>query len=249
MKRVYFSIADNNNLVHYNKLLNSFKKFHPKEELLLVGEEQIKAVGDPNFFYRATPYIADQLFSQGYDEICKLDADQIITGNLDHIWEGDFDVAVVNNSNPREAKSYPVSVLNINPLAYVNCGFVVMKSKVFVKHWLGLCYSEHFPFYQMREQDFLNIMCFYMSEPFNGPYKVKFLDHSDKWHGLISKQYWPNVELIDNKMVLKKNEEWPIDGDKTIVAIHFAGGNDPKKGNYRLYFKPEVIKYLDGLIK
>lgn len=249
MKRVYFSIADNNNLVHFQKLANSFKMFNPKEELLLIGEDQVKATGDPHFFYRATPYVAKSLFDQGYDEVCKLDADQIITGNLDHIWEGKYDIAVVNNSNPREKEAYPVSVLDINPLAYVNCGFVVMKSKKFVEHWLGLCFSEHFPMYQFREQDFLNIMVFYMTEHFGGPYKAKLLDMSPKWHGLISKGYWPQVELIKDKLILKKNDEWPLDEDKEIVCVHFAGGNDPQKGNYRTKFKPEVVKYLDSLVK
>lgn len=249
MKRTYFSIADKNNLVHFQKLQNSFKKFHPKEELLLVGEEQVKATGDSDFYYRATPYIAKQLMEQGYDAVAKIDADTIITGNLDHIWEGEYDVACVNNSNPREMKTYPVSVLDISPLAYVNCGFVVMKSKKFVEHWLGLCFSEHFPMYQMREQDFLNIMVFYMTEHFGGPYTVKLLDMSNKWHGLISKGYWPSIELVGDKLILRKNDEWPIDEDKEIMAIHFAGGNDPQKGVYRTKFKPEVVKYLDSLVK
>ena len=249
MKKAYFSIADQKNMVHFQKLQNSFKKFHPKEELLLVTEEQVKATGDPDFYYRATPFIAKQLMDKGYDAVCKIDADTIITGNLDHIWEDEYDVACVNNGNPRETKAYPVSVLDINPLAYVNCGFVVIKSKTFVEHWLGLCYSEHFPQYQMREQDFLNIMVYYMTVHFGGPYTVKLLDMSSKWHGLISKGYWPSIELDGKKLILHKNDEWPIDEDKEIVAIHFAGGNDPQKGNYRTKFKPEVVKYLDRLVK
>jgi hypothetical protein len=250
MKRAYFTISDQNNLKFFVKLQNSFKKFHPNDELILFDEAQVQATGDPNFYYRATPFIADQLFKQGYDEVCKLDADTIITGNLDHIWEGDYDVAVVNNANPRETKAYPVSILDINPLAYVNCGFVVMKGKKFVEHWLGLCYSEHFPSYQMREQDFLNIMVFYMTEHFGGSYKVKLLDMSDKWHGLVSKGYWAQIELVDKKLILKKNDEWPLDGDKEIVAIHFAGGNDPKKmTDINIRFKPEVAKFLNELIK
>ena len=249
MKRAFFVPADNNNLKYANMLANSLKKFHPTEEIILFNEDQVKATGDPHFWYRATPALAKTLFDQGFDEVCKLDADTVITGNLDHIWEGDFDVAVVNNSNPREDKAYPVRLWNINPLAYVNCGFVVMKSKQFVDHWMGLCYSEHFQFYQFKEQDLLNIMVFYQSLLVGGQYKVKFLDKSDKWHGLISKGYWPQVELKDKDLVLPKNEEWPVDQDKKIVAIHWAGGNQPGKMNFKLHFKPEVVKYLEGLVK
>jgi lipopolysaccharide biosynthesis glycosyltransferase len=243
-KVVAVCVADNNNLVHYQRLLNSLRKFHTEEELplVLIGEEQIKGVPDNQFFYRATPILGQQ-FLQQYDTVVKLDADQIITGKIDHTWEGDFDVAVVNNSNPKEMKTYPVAVWDIHPLAYVNCGFVVMKSKEFVKHWLDLCYSPHFQKYQMKEQDLLNILVHY------GNYRVKMLDASEKWHGLIAKQYWAKCILKDGKLILPKNEEWPKDQDKEIVCIHFAGGNDTNKGNYNLYFKPEVSKWIDKLIK
>ena len=263
MKRAFFIPADNNNLKYANMLANSLKKFHPSEEIILFNEDQVKATGDPHFWYRATPALAKTLFDQGFDEVCKLDADTVITGNLDHIWEGDFDVAVVNNSNPREDKVYPVRLWNINPMAYVNCGFVVMKSKQFVDHWMGLCYSEHFQFYQYKEQDLLNIMVFYQSKLVGGNYKVRFLDKSDKWHGLISKGYWPEITIntthtctekicshnFQPELILRRNEEWPIDQDKKIVAIHFAGGNQPGKMNFKLHFKPEVVKRLEELVK
>ena len=249
MKRCFYTIADNNNLKYAQMMANSLKKFHPDIEVVLFGEEQVKATNDPHFYYRATPALAKTLFDQGFDEVCKLDADTVITGNLDHIWEEDFDVAVVNNSNPREDKAYPVRLWNINPLAYVNCGFVVMKSKAFVEHWLKLCMSEHFLNFQYREQDMANLLVYYFSVPFGGPYKVKFLDDSSKWHGLIWKGYEPQVILRDNKLILPKNNEWPKDEDKELVCWHVAGGNTPNKLNYRLKFKDEVIKYLDTLVK
>jgi lipopolysaccharide biosynthesis glycosyltransferase len=240
----FFTIADNNNLPYAKMMTNSLKKFHPDAEVIVVGEEQIKAYNDPMFFYRATPIIASELLEQ-YETVVKLDADQIITGDLSHIWEGKFDVACVNNSNPREYKAYPYTVWNIHPLAYLNAGFVVMKSKKFVDHWKQLCMSDHFNYYQMKEQDLLNIMVWYM----NYIYDIKLLDSSDKWHGLISKGYWPQIELRETLLVLPKNEEWPVDSDKQIVCLHWAGGNSPDKMNYRTRFKPEVVKYLDKLVK
>jgi hypothetical protein len=153
----------------------------------------------------------------------------------------DYDVACVNNSNPRELKKLEILVWNINPLAYVNCGFVAMRNKEFIEHWLGLCYSEHFYYYRYREQDLLNILAFY------GNYKVKLLDQGDSYYGLASKGYWNMIELRDGKLVLPKREEWP-DQDKEIKVIHVAGGNDPMKMNLRPYFKEEVIKHLEKLI-
>jgi len=244
LKVIAVTIATGNHMKHYERLKNSLRKFHSEEELplYLIDEKEIKTVPDDSFFYRATPIIGHK-FLQDFDVVIKLDADQIITGDISHVWEGDFDVAVVNNSNPREFKTYPVSVWDVHPLAYINCGFVVMKSKVFAKHWLDLCYSDHFVNYQMKEQDLLNIMVFY------GNYTVKFLDATPKWHGLIAKQYWSKCILKDGKLILPKNDEWPKDEDKEIVCLHWAGGNDVNKGNYKLYFKEEVSKWIDKLIK
>ena len=246
MKKAFFTIADKNNLQYYEKLKNSLNKFHPDIPLILIDEEKMRKYADIDFYYRATPIIASGLLEE-YDAVCKLDADQIITGSLDHIWDGDFDVAVVNNSNPREDATYPIRFLNIHPYSYVNCGFVVMKSKPFVKHWLGLCKSEHFINYQYREQDLLNLMIFYMDQRFGGPYGVRFLDTEESFHGLASKGYWPNIELKGKDLILPKGEEWP-DKDKKIVCLHWAGGNVGKM-NYRLNFKPDVVKRLDELVK
>lgn len=244
MKRVYWSIADSRNLKYFDYLKNSFLKFHPNEELILFGDEEIQLANDPLLFYRAAPYFTKKLMESGYDWVCKLDCDQIITASLNHIWEGGFDVAVVQNSNPREMKNYLVTVWDIDPLSYINCGLVVMKNKRFVDHWWRLCTSPHFDHYQMREQDLLNIMVFY------GEYAVKFLDRFDKWHGLISKGYWAQIELRDNKLILPKNEEWPTDSDKEIICLHYAQGNTPNKwGDINIRFQPEVAKYLQALIK
>lgn len=242
MKRAYFCIADNNNLEQFKTLEKSFKHFHPNEELILIGEKEVKETNDPHIFYRATPYFAKKLMDLGFDEVCKLDADQIILGNLDHIWNVKYDIGAVNNSNPKELKSVEVSVWDIHPMAYLNCGFVVMKSKEVVDHWLKLCYSPHFNSYQFREQDLLNIIAFY------GNYDVALLDSGNKWHGLISKGYWPQVEYRDGKFILPKGEEWPKDEDKEIVCIHWAGGNTVK-GNYKIHFKDEVADKISEILK
>lgn len=242
--RIAFCVADINNRKYYEMMKNSLRKFHTDEELplMLIEEFNIKRFRDPDFFYRATPLVADELISE-YETVIKIDADSIITGPLNAIWEGDFDVAVVNNSNPREMKTYPVSVLNIHPLAYVNAGFVVMKSPEFITFWKNFCMSTLFYSFQMREQDILNILVH------SGNYKVKRLDEGDSYYGLASKQYWPQIELEGDKLILRKNDEWPKESDKYIKVIHFAGGNSPDKMNYRIRFSPNVIKYLDNLFK
>ena len=239
---IAFSPADEKNMPLFEKMRNSLRKFHSEEELplKLIGPGELARISDPMKFYRMTPMIAKDLLDD-YETVIKLDADQIITGKLNHVWEqADYDVACVQNSNPREFKSYPVSVWDINPLLYLNCGFVAMRNKKFVDHWWDLCTSDHFNNYQMREQDLLNIMCFY------GDYKVRLLDMSKCWHGLISKGFWNLIELRGDKLILPKNEQWPRDEDKEIVCIHIAGGN-VNKDNLGIYFRPEVLRRLTWL--
>ena len=248
--RVAFIPADKNNLDYAEMLINSIRKFHNEDELPIeiIGEDKVKQLGDPNFWYRSTPIIAKALFKD-YETVIKLDADQICLGDLSHVWSGnDFDVACVYNSNPREDKAYPIRFMDVHPFSYVNCGFVVLKSKAFVEQWLNLCMSEHFNNFQYREQDLLNLMVWYMSERFGGPYKVKFLDEGPKWHGLIWRQYEPQVIVRDNKLILPKNDEWNKE-DKELVCWHAAGGQTPNKMNYRTRFQSDVIKYINSLVK
>ena len=250
--RAFFSIATGPYIPMFEMLKNSLRKFDKTSDFILFGENDIKQSNDPMILYRAAPYFAKKLFEQGYTEVCKLDADSIILGNLDHIWEGDYDVAVVNNSNPKEMKTYPVSVVDIHPLAYVNAGFVVMKSEQFVNNWFKLCYSDHFNSYQYKEQDLLNLIVFYFNNELGGPYKIKFLDNSDKWHGLIAKGYWPNAVLKNEKIILPENnsDNWPNDESKQLVVWTNAGGhNSPDKMKYRLFFNDEVTKFIDKLVK
>lgn len=243
-KVLAFTIADEKNLEYYKMLKNSFRHFHPDIDLRLVGGKELDDLlkKDPYFFYRATPAVALN-FIDDYNAVIKIDADSIITGDLSHTWTGEFDVGVVNNSNPRELKKYPVTVWNIHPLSYVNCGFVVMKSRRFIEHWLTLCASPHFQHYQMREQDLLNIMVFYMNKGLGGPYEVNFLDASPYAHGLVAKGYWIDMEKPDDRLVLPKNDEWNTE-DKVVKVLHAAGGNQDNKWNLNTQFKSEVSKWL-----
>jgi len=225
-KRIFFTIADNNNLVHYEKLKNSLNKFHPDIELRLFDQKFVESLGDPKFYYRATPILAMKLFNEGYDQVCKLDADQIITGSLSDIWDGDYDASCVLND-----PTYPIACWDIHP--YFNCGLVVLKSKEFVLHWFRLCQSEHFDRYQMREQDLLNILA---SDYMN--YKIRNLDEGINIYGESAKPLWHTTELKGNDLMI---------GDRKLCVIHLGGGQT--KPNIRTRFTEEVVNKIGELIK
>lgn len=237
---VFFSIADANNLSYFHKLKKSFEHFHPSIPLLLYDEPKIVPYNDPNFWYRATPMIGKELLKE-YETVIKIDADSVVTGDLSELWNGDFDIGVVNNSNPREFKTFPYQYRNVHPFAYVNCGLVVMKSLSFVEYWYDKCFSSLFNT-QMREQDMLNDLVF------DNHWSVKKFDEGDSFYGLASKGYWPNIQLLaDHRLLLPKGTElkepWP-DKEKYIKVLHFGGGNIPNKMNFNTLFQPEVAAYL-----
>lgn len=228
MKKAFFVLATGKFKEYYQQLEKSFKHFNPDEELILFEEKDLPP-NDPAIFYRSAPYFAKKLFDTGYDALVKLDSDQIITGNLSHLWDIDADVGTVLND-----PSFPIQLWDIIP--YFNNGLVILKNKDFVEHWLRLCYSPHFNTYQYREQDLLNILC---SDYLN--YKVWCLDLTDKIYGEVGKPFWPKARMEGDKIMIE---------NKQVMVIHFGGGWDAAdKMNYKIRFQEPVIRYLDTLLK
>ena len=244
MKIICFTIADKANMPYAKMMANSLAKFHPGLELIIYTE---KDVGDSINYYKATPLFAKELIGK-YDLVIKIDADSIITGNLNYIIEQEYDVGVVANYNRVDHEKYGVvKVWDINPNEYFNAGFVAMKSKRFVDHWWELCNSAHFQNLQYKEQDLLNILVHY------GDYTIKSFDRPDtvynyhSWHGLLSKGEWNKIVMKGDKLILPENDQYPEE-DKEIKVIHFGGGKDAVKMNYKIFFKEDVIKRLDYLV-
>ena len=230
--------ADDDNWNKYGvNLLNSLRKFHSEEELPFIRVNN-PIPKDTNWFYRATPILGEQ-FLKEYEIVVKIDCDSIVFGDISHIWNIDADIGVVLNDF-----KYTIDVWDIGPrfgTPYFNNGLVVLKNKEFVNHWLRLCMSPHFDRYQFREQDLLNVLC---SDYFD--YKVICLDASDKIHGEYAKSLWPQAKLVEGKVIISS----PTGGeDKQLMIVHFGGGNDPSKGNYRIRFQKPVVEFIDGLIK
>lgn len=228
-KRIIFVPADDSerNREFNKNFEKSLRKFHPDIELKFFPNP----TGDNIWWYRATPIIARELLKE-YETVIKMDNDQIVLGDISHIWNENeyFDVGVVMND-----PSYPIILWDIaSPGRYYNNGLVVLRSKEFVEHWYRLCFSRHFNNYQFREQDLLNILC---SDYHN--YKVKWLEEKD-FYGEQAKPYLAKSYLKDGKIMI---------GDAQLKVWHAGGGNVPNKGNYRIKFQPEVVKRIEELIK
>jgi len=172
--------------------------------------------------------------------VMQIDADCIVCGSLDHIINDEsYEVGGVLNNNTIDP---PVGIFLVPPEFYVNAGFLAVRSQRFWKWWNKLNYTPYFNQIQYVEQDMLNMIFHF------GDLKTKIFDMSQNWHGLVSKGFWNKFEMKGDDIVLPEetdNENIKRE-EKAIKIIHWAGGNVPKF-NFRISFKPEVVKRLQYL--
>jgi hypothetical protein len=251
-KQVAFTIADKANEWMVPFLRNSLRKFHTEEELPLIHYNQgdMDRIKDPEKFYFATPYFMKGLTHE-YDTVLKLDCDQIITGDLNHIlYNAIYDVGTVYNWNRTDPIKYGIIEMATIPYnEYYNNGFVAVRNEDFAKEWWGQVRGRHWGRMPFREQGFLNILTHY------GRFRTVCFDDYDPafnyscWHGLRSKGEWLKVVLNEKKeLVLPRgNDDYP-ERDKIIKVLHWAGGKDEKKMHYRTSFQEPVIERLDWLV-
>lgn len=250
--RVAFTIYDKNNEKYAKMMINSLRKFHSEEELpiICIDQEKLDKIKDPFKFYRMTPFIAKDLIKD-YELVIKLDCDQIIMGDLKHIFDAfdNYDVGTVLNINRVDPPVYGlIGIATVQPNEYYNCGLVAMRSEKFINHWWKLCTSEHFDRMPMREQGFLNILCHY------GDYKVRCFDRYDPfhdiqtWNGLIVKGEENKAILKSGKVVLPRGADNYPDREVVIKAWHTAGGGNEIKLPYHQRFNEDVIEYIDYLV-
>lgn len=265
---IIFTCADKNNFPYSVMMLNSLRKFHDWSAILVTDEkdpEKLKLLPkdvevvdlvpylqkDPMFFYRQKPTIAEPLMKE-YELVLGMDSDQIVMGDLSYILDTkDYDVGTVINWNRVDPETYgTVQGWGINPIEYFNCGLVAMRSEKFVHHWNVLSFSEQFNRLQYREQDLLNILCYY------GNYNVRCFDHGDgpanmsAWWGLISKGEWLRAENRMGEIIVPIGEgDTPFpEADKVLKVIHMAGGSQENKMNYKTKFSDEVSARIDYLV-
>lgn len=238
-----FVAFDNNNKKYYDRFIKSLRKFHSEEELPIFvwDENKIKSYNDPQFFYRQKPVIGRQLLKK-YDLVIGFDVDQIITGSLDYIINDEsYDIAAPLNWN--RAGDPLVTVWDVHPTKYLNCGLVAMRSREFVEKWFRLCFSSHFNSYQFREQDLLNILANYFD------WKVKNLDMDKYWCGLISKAEFHRFEVKNGKLICPPAPDKFPEQEMEILVLHMAGGNvlGDKFDYMKSHCSEEVIDFINKL--
>lgn len=266
---VLFTVADKNNVRYAIPFLNSLRKFHDIPVILYTDEtnpEKLPKISnlqvvdltpyltDRMFFYRQKPILAEPLLDE-YELVLGADCDQLILGDLNYILETkDYDIGTVLNANRFDYQFFgwvDLGRIGIAPIEYFNCGFVAMRNKKFVHQWLVNCLSPQFDRMQFKEQDILNILCYF------GNYNIRCFDHGDgiknysAWHGLIGKSEWWRAIVKDGKIIVPKglgDTPYPP-ADMEIKIAHLGGGAGMPKDNWGAYFSQDAMKVIDELIK
>lgn len=268
-----FTAADQNNFPYAVLMLNSLTKFHKPEEvdiMLFTNETRREALArlpkgvevkdvtpfldDPAFWYRQKPILAEQ-FMDDYELVLGMDADQLVLGDLNYIFDTkDYDVGVVVNWNRVDPQIYgfvEIMRLGIPPPEYYNAGFIAFRSKKFVHHMKVLCFAPEFNFMQYREQDVLAILTHF------GNYNVRNFDAGDApanyyaFHGLIGKGEWSRAVLQGDKIIVPRGDgDTPFPPkDAEIKVAHLGGGAGAPKDNWGAYFSSEVMIRINELTK
>lgn len=270
---VFFTACDSKQFYTTIPFWKTMVKFHsPKEvDMILYTDEKdpekLKQIPegikiedltpyfeDPMFWYRQKPILMEPLLDE-YELVVGFDSDQLVIGDLSYLLNTyDFDVATVINWNRHDPQFYGVvdiARLGIAPVEYFNCGLVALRSRKFAHIWKVNCFTKQFDYMQYREQDVLNIMCYF------GNWNVRCLDHPDilaeiknhGWWGIIGKGEWSRAELRGKDIVVPMglgDQPYPP-GDMVIKIAHLGGGHGSIKDNWENYFPEEVMERINEL--
>ena len=206
---------------------------------------------DPQFYFRQKPVLMEPLLDE-YELVVGFDSDSLILGSLDYILETkDYDCGTVINYNRWDEKVYPlVTIPGVAPIEYFNCSLVALRSKKFAHHWNVLCFSPQFDRLQFREQDLLNILCYY------GNYNVRCFDIPDgvkkyaAWHGILAKGELVRTQLKGKEIIIPKGlGDTPFPPENiTLKAISLGGGHGAIKDNWNAFFPADVMERVREII-
>ena len=230
--KIIFTIwctEDYYDIVGIDKLVNSLKYFHPTIPVEVVKTTP-KQAGD---IYERHPVMMKPYstinFFDNYDLVIHMDSDCTITGPLDEIFEGEYDLACVRNythngscgiTPPQEC----IVPINLTIDTFMNAGFVSIKNKEFVNDWLLGPYKST---WDGDDQNELNRIIN------TNKYKVKILDDyntnvtygvSNCWGHNTHWDSWKTLYVEDDILYINNQLNQKI----KVKILHFAGGKESR---------------------
>lgn len=231
MKTAFYTFVSDNYYTPIGtpKLISSFKKYHPDIPFIVFRQDAIDAMfGKYPWlnWLNAKPAFAKLLTDQ-YDLLVNIDADTVITGRLEEVLKGDYEVGSVTNFNDYENRH----IEEITDEMYLQAGLVASTNPVFWDMWLQEN-QEKASKYLCAENDTLNFVAY------RNPWKLKVFDKEKDYMGCKS---------------LGRESEFYMDGSKLmcrgerVLAYHHARGPRalPKLVFEDMGFPKDVVDFLN----
>ena len=170
------------------RVKNSFDKFHHEvpffiydanDEARILGEVKDSTSACKAFEIR--PRLMSLLLKD-YDRVIYLDADTVVTGPLNEMMEGEYDV---------------YGSLNIGEETYLNAGVSACMSKDFCDEWTELMYKPNGgKSNQVHFNDLIN----------SGRYTSTILDEENVYYNERSREHWKGLKVTDKGMFCNERQ-------------------------------------------
>lgn len=256
MKTIFSSHCQNDwyEKVGAKKLVNSTRYFHPEIELQVMGDNiisEIKSKYPWSNWYTFDPLVAEY-YLDTYDLIVHIDADSIITGKLEELLVGDFDIAGVRNNNDISRTTNQPGLMG-SPVPTgcdfisqsLNAGLIASTSVSFWQEFKQRNYDHGpaGPGLGFGEQDEFNAIAW------SGKYKTKILDpkDSDVYYGVSQQECIPGEPIESSWRALYIKDSQLYCRDKKVKVIHHASGHFLPKLQYQNWVTSEVKDFLDTI--
>lgn len=233
MKKCFFTFVSDSYYypIGTPKLITSFKRFHPDIDLIVFRDDVI------NQMFAKYPWLNwlnskpafAKLLTDEYDLVVNIDADTVVTGRLESVLAGDYEVGSVTNFNDYENRH----VEEVTDQMYLQAGLVASTSPVFWDMWLAEN-KEKASKYLCAENDTLNFVAY------RNPWKLKIFDKDEGYMGCKSLGREGEFEVKDEQLWCR--------GERVYAYHHAKGpGALPKLVFENMGFKPEVVDYLNAI--
>ena len=270
MKAVFsiYCTDDYRDFMGLNKLINSLNYFHPDVPVIIFDDEKIKKAKQKYpFLKKNKPQSPNQgLYplsclenTEEFDLVIHIDADSTITGDLNGIMFGDFDIAVVRNNHfgKGAGNGKIITIEGVPWDKFCNAGLVAFTNKQAINDWFINCKNGIESGNWDDENNELNRLCFIQ----NSKYKIKVLDDIEtKVSYGLTNVFGKQTHWDSWKDLYIKNEELyqinPLGNEVKIKVLHLAGGAKLKSLNnssmrqwLNSWVSPEIKIFLEKITK
>lgn len=212
-------------------LINSFKRFHPDIPLVVFRQKTVERVFREQRlnWVIAKPAFARMLVDE-YELVVNMDADHVVTGYMERVFDADYDVGAPSNFND----FYNTHYENITDQMYLQGGMVASRSPRFWELY-DFNVHAHYDHHGAHENHTLNMIWYNCPEVV--AMKRLVFDQDRDYYGCKSLNR-------EHEFYIKDDRLW-CRGERVLAYHHAKGaGAIPKLVFDRMNFSPPVKDWL-----